>query len=248
MFAHQTTPEKKGLSFRNHMNRDNAVRATGFILLAAVLILVAIDIVLRKIYNVNLDNIPYVYKLMSIGRDGSFAETYTHGMSFSAAVLFFATAVSVQSRLCFGLATFMAIAWFDDSAHYHERFGFEFAKIFPNVEVLSIGASHIGELLAWISIGIILLSLAFWSSKRIITGDWTVLRLVMFPVVLLIACASVIDLLHSALPGTIFDTVLMYLEDGGEMIAILMLTMVSLYLVRNEKFIYGKHKLNQQEV
>lgn len=74
-------------------------------------------------------------------------------------------------------------------------------------------------------------------------GDWTVLRLVVFPVSLLIACASVVDLLHSALPGTVFDTALMYLEDGGEMIAILMLTMISLYLVRNAHSIYGEHRL-----
>ena len=49
------------------MNRDNAVRTTGFILLAAVLLLILIDIILRKIYSVSPDNIPYVYKLMSIG-------------------------------------------------------------------------------------------------------------------------------------------------------------------------------------
>lgn len=242
--VNQIIPAKeKNFSFRDRMNRDNAVRTTGFILLAAVLLLILIDIILRKIYSVSPDNIPYVYKLMSIGRDGSFAETYTHGMSFSAALLFFATAVSVQSRLCFGLAAFMAIAWFDDSAHYHERFGFEFAKIFPDIEIFSIGASHIGELLAWISIGIVLLSLALWSSRRMMNGDWTVLRLVVFPVSLLIACASVVDLLHSALPGTVFDTVLMYLEDGGEMIAILMLTLISLYLVRNAHSIYGEHRL-----
>lgn len=70
-------------------------------------------------------------------------------------------------------------------------------------------------------------------------GDWVVLRLVLFPVGLLIACASIIDLIHSALSGTPLDAVLMYLEDGGEMIAIVMLTTVSLYLVRNARLVFG---------
>lgn len=209
------------------------------ILSAGVFILILIDIVLRKLYDVSAENVPYVYKLMSIGRDGSFAENYNHGLTFSAAVLFFATAVSVRSRLCFGLAAFMAIAWFDDSASYHERFGFEFAKIFPKDEILGMGASHVGELLAWGSIGIVLLLLAFWSSRRMMPGDWIVLRLVAFPVALLVVCVSLIDLLHSALAHTILDAPLMYVEDGGEMIAIVMLTTISLYLVRNSHPVFG---------
>lgn len=237
---------QNNLGLWEHLRRDNAATVSGAILSMGVLGLILIDIIFRKIYGVNEEHVPYIYKLVSIGKDNSFAENFNHGLSFSAAILFFTTAMAMRSRVCLGLAVFMAIAWFDDSTQYHERFGSEFSKIFPDTVLFGVGASHIGELLAWGTIGMVLLSLIFWASKQLVAGDRVVLRLVSFPVALLVVCASVIDLIHVVLTDTNFNVALMYLEDGGEMIAIVMLATISLYLVRNAHFIFDNTSKGRQ--
>ena len=236
-FLHEN--HKKNLGLRRQLSQDHAVKITGLVLLASLLILISLDVFVRIIYNVDQENVPYIYKLVSIGKDNSFPEVFNHSLLFLASVLFFATSISKNSRVCFALAGFMAIAWFDDSTQYHERFGWEFSKLFPNLNVGGLGSSHIGELLAWGTIGIVLLSLVFWASKNILDGDRNIIKMVYLPIFLMILCASLVDVVHSSLSGSKFDAVFMYLEDGGEMIATVMLATLSLYVIRNENEIFN---------
>lgn len=229
-----TEKHNKNLGLWRQLSQDHAVKITGIVLLASILILILLDVFVRMIYNVDQENVPYIYKLVSIGKDNSFPEVFNHSLLFLASVLFFATSISKNSRACFALAGFMAIAWFDDSTQYHERFGWEFSKIFPNIDVAGLGSSHIGELLAWSTIGIVLLALVFWASRNILDGDRNVIKLAYLPIFLMILCASLVDVVHSSLSGTKLDAVFMYLEDGGEMVATVMLALISLYVTRNE--------------
>lgn len=228
----------KNLGFIRTLNQDAAVRSTSLVLFIAVCFFIILDIFIRLIFAQG-DHVPYIYKLISVGRDDSFSERFMHGVLFSSAVIFLTAAASNKSRVCLSLAAFSAIAWYDDSAQYHERFGYEFAKLFPRVDLFGLGSSHIGELIGFLTLGVVFLILSLWSSKSIRPGDMAVVKLSYIPVIIFIACASIIDLVHSFLSETIFDAPLMYLEDGGEMIAIVMLTAVSLYVLRNSKNIFS---------
>lgn len=221
---------------------DRAVRSTVILLAAIVAFFVLMDIVLRSLYNAD-GTVPAVvhrlYMFLSIGRDNTLAEIFNHGVAFSAAILFFAAAAASRSRVCLALAGFMGIAWLDDSAQYHERIGRAFGARFPEIKAFGVGAVHIGELVAWCTIGIVLLAMILWSSRRVLAGDRTVLRLAMPLILLLIFCAVIVDVVHVPFAGTPFDAAFMYLEDGGEMIAVALIATLALYLARNAESVYG---------
>ena len=224
------------------ISRDAAVHSTALLLLTTVAFFVLLDVLLRLFYNEDGSVPQLVHRLymnLSIGRDNSIAELFNHGVAFSAAVLFFVTAASARSRVCLTLAGFMAIAWLDDSAQYHERVGRAFGERFPDTELFGVGAVHLGELVAWATIGLVLLALMSWASRSILPGDRIVMRLVLLPVLLLIACAVVVDVVHVPFAGTNLDEAFMYLEDGGEMVAIALIASVALYLARNTKAVFG---------
>lgn len=224
------------------IRRDRAVRETALLLLAAVAAFVLVDVVLRLFYRADGSVLPLVHRLymnLSIGRDNSVAELFNHGMAFSAALLFIVTAVAARSRVCLALGMFLATAWIDDAAQFHEQVGRAFGGRFPKAEFLGVGAIHLGELVAWALIGVVLLALIYWASRRILPGDRTVIRLVLLPVLLLIASAVVVDVVHVPFAGTDLDAAFLYLEDGGEMVAMALIASVALYLARNAEAVFA---------
>lgn len=223
------------------IRRDRPVRATALLLLSVVACFVVVDVLLRLLHNDDGSASQLVARLyvnLSVGRDDSIAEIFNHGLAFSAALLFFATAVAARSRVCLSLAVFLAIAWIDDSAQFHERVGRAFGGRFPEAEFLGVGAIHLGELVAWTPIGVLLLALIAWASRSVLPGDRTVMRLVLLPVLLLIACAVIVDVVHVPFAGTELDAAFMYLEDGGEMVAMALIAAIALYLVRNAEAVF----------
>lgn len=224
------------------LHRDRAAMATGTMLLSVVAVLILVDVILTMASAGGSEGglAHRLYIILSIGRDGSIAEMVNHGMAFSAAILFFAAAAATGSRVCLGLAVFMAIAWFDDAAQYHERVGRAFGQRYSDVEAFGVGAVHIGELVAWGTIGIVLLGLILWAWRHVLPGDRTVLRTVLVPVLLLVICATVIDVIHVIFSDSGLDLAFMYLEDGGEMIAMALMATVALYLVRNTEGVFGR--------
>lgn len=69
------------------------------------------------------------------------------------------------------------------------------------------------------------------------------------PVFILITCASLIDAMHSAALGTAQAKIFLYLEDGGEMVAIAMLATVAAFLARNAADVFaGRNERNERIV
>lgn len=172
-----------------------------------------------------------LYGTFHIGADGSIAESFNHGMAFAAAVMFLAAGTGARSRTCIVMAIIMMIAWFDDSAQYHERVGRLLPQHFPGLRNFGPGASTLAEMLAFLSIGIVCLGLALWAKQRFGPRDRFALHLVRWPILLLVACASLVDFVHSALLETSFEQLFLYLEDGGEMLAMAFLATAALHLV-----------------
>ncbi|WP_167622529.1 hypothetical protein [Paracoccus sp. AK26] len=174
-----------------------------------------------------------LYGTFHIGADGSVAESFNHGMAFAAAVMFLAAGTVARSRTCIVMAVIMMIAWFDDSAQYHERVGRLLPQHFPGLRNFGPGASTLAEMLAFLSIGIVCLGLAVWARQRFGPRDRFAFQLARWPILLLVACASLVDFVHSALLETRFEQLFLYLEDGGEMLAMALIATASLYLARN---------------
>lgn len=177
-----------------------------------------------------------LFGTISIESDSSIAESFTHGMSFSAAVLFLASAIASGSRFCVLLSMLMGFAWFDDSAQFHERVGGMFQEIGFIPDILGFGLQTQGELAAWLMISLVLMPVAIWAVLGRQPGDKNVLKLIALPVSLLVISAVVMDLLHTVLSAS-YGRILMYLEDGGEMVAIAILVTVALFLARNAHLI-----------
>lgn len=218
------------------VHRDHASWTTGAVLLNCVLGLLVFHTVLGGLRapDESWDTfLSRLYGTFHIGAEGSVSESFNHGMAFAAAVLFFVAGKAVQSRVCMVLAALMAFAWFDDSAQYHERVGVLFQDYFATANLGIVRPVDAGGLLAWGSVGLVLLGLAVWASRRFQPGDRVVIRLVRVPVLMLVLCVSVIDLIHSRFDGTVWDATFLVIEDGGEMIAIALLATVALFLARN---------------
>lgn len=208
----------------------------GIALLGAIAALLLLNLVLNALRGPGdeWESLPArLYGMVHIGKDGSIAENVGHGTAFAAAVLFLAAGTAAKSRTCLAMAAAMAITWFDDSAQYHERMGTVFSEAFPNLRFAGLDAHTFGELFGWLTIGGVFLLLALWASRQYRGGDRLVVRLIAGPMLLLIACASIVDLAHALLAGTPLNLLLSYLEDGGEMVAIALLAIAALYLARH---------------
>lgn len=215
---------------------DRPVAVACVVLLCSVGTLLILNIVLDELRGPGdeWESLPAkILGVVHIAKDGSIAENFGHGMAFAAAILFFVAATAAKSRTCMAMSGVMAITWFDDSARYHERMGEVFSASMPGLRLAGIDAHTFGELFAWLTIGVAFALLAFWASRTYGKGDRMVLRLIAAPMLLLIACASIIDVVHAFLSDTPFGFFLAYLEDGGEMVAIALLAIVALYLSRN---------------
>lgn len=242
-FSHYSEQQSLLLTVWTDLARDRAVVRIGGMLIALVIAFCVLHGVLYSRLPPDAQNSDLAMRLygtFSIQSDGSIAEQFTYGMSFAAAILFLTAALTMRSRLCLLLAVFMALAWFDDSAMYHERVAHFFAdQVSPPMRLGLDGVAQ-GELLAWFTIGLVLLPFAVsaWIGRQ--PADSIVLRLAAVPAVMLIISASVFDLLHALLHSSIGG--LVYLEDGGEMISIALLATVALYLARNAGDIVARYR------
>lgn len=224
----------------SYLKTDPATMALGTLLITNVLAILMMNAVLDSLRDPSWDTpLSRLYATIHIGAEGSVAESFNHGMAFAAAMLFFLAGRAGGSRSCIVMAALMAMAWFDDSAQYHERFSKFFAEGFPGLSLVGLGAVDIGGLLAWASIGTVLLGLSLWALCHVQEGDRLVVRMVLVPIVILIFCASIIDVLHALAMGTKLDKMFLYLEDGGEMLSIAMLATIAAFLARNAANIFG---------
>ncbi|GHG19659.1 hypothetical protein GCM10017322_15950 [Paracoccus aerius] len=223
------------------MDRPTFVVATALIGGIAALVLINLVLDGMRASPDDWETVPArLYGMVHIGAERSLAESYNYGLAFGAGIMFLAAGISSRSRTCLAMAGAMMIAWFDDSGQYHERMGTVFAESLPTLRFMALDAHTLGELFGWLTIGIVFAGLFLWASRRFDRIDRIVVKLVKGPLLLLIACASIVDLVHALAGGVLLSYLFLYLEDGGEMLAMALLATASLYLARNVERIDDK--------
>lgn len=223
--------------------RDDALAVQiGTTLAGLVITVMVVHIVTYFIYTItgNPDGLARkIFSFVNLGRDNSFSESLSHGMLFISAVLFLGVSYETRARTPVVLSAFFGFAWFDDSAQYHERFGSLIAKYLKIPSSFGLRSQDFGEILAWGLAAVILVLLAIWAYKGKRHGDRQVFLLIYKPVIFLILCGVMFDMLHIFInvPGS--DIIFTVLEDGGEMLSIAAATAVSVAVLRNSQKIYG---------
>jgi hypothetical protein len=94
-----------------------------------------------------------------------------------------------------------------------------------------------GEVIAWLFAGLVLglvLLVSFLGRKP---GDLGVLALVSTGFGLLVFCGIFVDMVHIAVPAR-FKSIIALIEDGGEMLAVVFITVISIALSRNGQAYY----------
>jgi hypothetical protein len=190
----------------------------------------------------SIDNIKLLKRmhyLASVQVDNSIPEIFNHGMLFMAAFLFLVSFYEVRARILLIVSVFTGFAWVDDSMQYHERVGGHLAKHFEFMPLFGLRSVDVGELLAWSMAGVAMLPLFVWAYLGRRSGDANVFRLVALPLIALVACGVVFDMIHILFPNETLGLVLTILEDGGEMLAVAALVAVALTVLRNAKKVYA---------
>jgi hypothetical protein len=160
-------------------------------------------------------------------------------MIFMASTLFLVSFYEVKARSLLAVSAFLAFVWIDDSMQYHERMGALIAVELNLTPVYGLRPVDLGELIAWALVGVALTPVVVWAYLGRRPGDQTLLRLVSVPFIALILCGVVIDMIHVVVPKGSAGLMLTVLEDGGEMLAIATLVVVSFGMSRNSKIIYA---------
>lgn len=172
----------------------------------------------------------FLFEEIALTKDRSMGEIFNYGLSFLSASLFFVTFVALRSLMFLFSSLLMAFIWFDDSARYHERLGHKLADRLDLPAVANVRPQEVGELLAWGVAGVVLALLLVLAVVRRGPGDLGALFLLSVCFGLLVVFGLLADIVgapegHRRLFGL--------MEDGGEMLAIVLVTGMSLGLVRN---------------
>lgn len=148
------------------------------------------------------------------------------------AALFFLAFVELRSRMFLFAALLMAFIWFDDSAQYHERVGAALVSKHDLPALFGTRPQDFGEFLAWGFAGAILAVSLLLALARRGPGDLGALALLSLCFGLLVLFGMVADFAHVAASPDL-DLLLLVVEDGGEMVAIALISGISLGLARN---------------
>jgi len=180
----------------------------------------------------------------NLGYDGGFPELFQY--------LKFLIIVVSLAFLTFGHKKHSYIPWFilffmlgiDDALGIHERFGWQFANRLGLDPAFGLRAIDLGELTYFLIVGMLFLSVlaVFYlrGSTHFKRTCWDIL-LLFGPLVFF---GVGIDMLHSYFESQpIAESILLVLEDGGEMIALSLLTwyfyFITLRLDKENTFLYA---------
>lgn len=226
---------------RFRVSDDLPALRVGFTLVGVIVVLILAHAIFESLHLASGRSDGFsskIYHLVNLSSDRSLSEKFNHGMLFLAAILFVLANYATHSRLALFLAALFAFAWFDDSSQYHERMG---ALLVGNLNLPSafgLRAQDFGELLAWALATALLSLLGVWAYRGRRDGDGMVLRLILLPVIALLMCAVVFDMIHIVVQGNLANRLLNILEDGGEMLAVAAIVTVALAVARNPRRIW----------
>jgi len=166
--------------------------------------------------------------------DRSLSETFGHGLSFSAALLLFLTYRATGLRVFLVIAGFTLFVWFDDSNSYHERAGRMISDYLDWNAHWGVPAGDLGQIAAWAIIALVAVPAAIWHLRRLQEQEWIAALICAVPAAVILTCGIIIDFLHSANSGAM-ATFLTVVEDGGELLGLAMLTILSIGFLRDSR-------------
>jgi len=215
---------------------DRAARLTALTLGLAVLTIIAMYAIATA-WQADFWIASKVAGEIGLSRDRSMGEIVNYGLEFVACVLFLLSYFENRSPVLVFLSLLMAFIWFDDSARYHERIGALMVGTFGLPAFAGLRPQDTGEVVAWALAGLILALMLVLGLRHRRPGDRGVLVLVSFGFCFLLLCGVVVDLAHVGLGGH-FELLASVIEDGGEMLAVVLITGVALGLSRNGRAYY----------
>jgi hypothetical protein len=146
-----------------HGDRPTMVAAR--VLLLATLALIVLFVLLSFLRHESWV-VEKLWRLLSISRDNSIAENFTHGLAFLAAVLFMTSFVLFRARALLFCAALYGFAWLDDSAQYHERVGKVLSEQLGLARTFGLRGQDLGEIVAWLIAAAFLAPLLLWALRR----------------------------------------------------------------------------------
>ncbi|MEM9717405.1 MAG: hypothetical protein AAF826_12895 [Pseudomonadota bacterium] len=182
---------------------------------------------------------------LGLSKDRSAAEIINYGLAFIAFLLLLLSYFEKRSPVLLFMALFMGFVWFDDSIGYHERVG---RLLVDGLQLEAIGGlrpQDTGEILAWAIAAVPLFVLLVIACLRRREGDMPILAMFMIGVAMLFVCGVLADLLNIA-AGKDFDLILDIVEDGGEMLAVAYMAVLSLSISRNASTYYDRVQAQDQ--
>lgn len=167
--------------------------------------------------------------LYSIDRDLGYAEVYQYIKEFWIVLLLLFVATGRKQVAYLAWATLFMYFLLDDSLRVHERFGGSLAYNFNFQPMLNLRAQDIGELIASLFFGVLLLVFV-WVAYLYSDEYAKKHSRHLFVLVMLVAFFGIlVDMFHVALPWG--KSLLGLIEDGGEM---LMMSVIVWYVFKIE--------------
>jgi hypothetical protein len=156
---------------------------------------------------------------LNIERDGGALEVVNYFQTGLAAAFLITTGLLSRRPLYLALGLLFVFILLDDSLQYHESVGRMLVAGLHLPAAPGLRRQDTGELLAWAIAGAVLLPLlayAHWRSPPVVQRH-SIALLLFF--ILLVICAVILDMLHMLLSATSLSGEIVFLEDGGEMVA-----------------------------
>lgn len=176
-------------------------------------------------------------KFIGLDRDGGFAELLSYGSAFIAAANFLIVYLIHRSRLLPFFSNLMAFIAIDDALRYHETAGKLISRTLGFPGRYGLRPQDFGELAAWAIVGTVFAILFLWSLRCTNHGDGGVVALGLAPFAVLVVCGVLFDLLH-AIANENLGRASALVEDGRELIAVVVIAIYSVGLIRNADTYY----------
>jgi hypothetical protein len=154
--------------------------------------------------------------LLDLGVDRGYGEFFQYVMTLWTVLLLGALGFRRRAGVFFAWALAAGYLGIDDALSIHERAGFAFAALAPQ---MGGAAVHIGELLWLGGVGLILVTAVAVAHLRASRDDRAVSGILILLFALLAFFGIAIDAIHHLLlPGPTFDVIGTTIEDGGEIL------------------------------
>jgi hypothetical protein len=199
------------------LRRDRALQIATFGAFSANLIAIAICaaiILLPRLWDIHLD----LSERWDLALDNGYPEMVMYATTLLTAGALFYTSLRRRAPWLLFFALLFVIAFVDDAMQYHEIFGDYLAVTLDLPSFGGLRPQDTGELTAWALAGLLLVVpfVAAWRAQRPYQDGEAMVMFVLLGG--LVFCGVVFDMLQILYWYGNIGTLLLFLEDGGEML------------------------------